>query len=345
MKKILVIFTGGTIGSKITDQIINVDKESPFTLIHMYEKKYGDKGRLEGKMALSILSENTIPDHWSKLCSVLSEISYENYKGVILTHGSDTLAYTSALVGMLYHYVPVPVVLVASNYALGEKGSNGLKNFKKAVDFIDSRTVRGVFTIYRNHKNQNEVFLSTRMMEADPYSDQFRAFGGHPYGIMKKDRFIPYTDSYQPSIDEINKKQDKTAKEPIVFTNRILLIRPYPGIDYSMFDLLSGKPAAVLHYLYHSATACTDAQEETYQVLSLVKRRKEEGIDFYAASYKESDGKRYATADALLKAGAIPLYNISAEAAYAKLMILYNRKQPVTKEEIQKNFYFESLPG
>ena len=115
-------------------------------------------------------------------------------------------------------------------------------------------------------------------------------------------------------------------------------------MDYSVFRFdENNKPAAVLHYLYHSATACLSGEE--YNFLSFAQRCRRQNIDVYTASYKRTDGKQYATGDVLLKAGVIPLLNISPEAAYAKLMLIYNSKKPMDREFLQENIYFECIEG
>lgn len=324
MKKILVVLTGGTIGSRIEDKQIDVSEKSPYRLLRMYEDTY-DKGEVfEVIQPMNLLSENMTPSDWSILVKALWELPFEKYGGIIITHGSDTLSYTSAMIGFLFYNAPVPVVLVASNYALGMPGSNGLNNFKQAVDFIRAGSLQGVFTIYQNQAGENQVFRAAEIMEAEPYADQFQSFTGNPFGKMEKGVFIKNKKSFGMQQEEAVLSYERKGKTPISFNREIMLIRPYPGMNYEWISL-ERKPAAVLHYLYHSATACVSGGE--YSVLSFIKRCRDCGIDFYTASYKNLEGEKYATADAILKAGAKPLLNLSAEAAYAMLMLRYNEKK------------------
>lgn len=339
MKKILVVLTGGTIGSRVEEGVINVNDKSPYLLLQKYEEIYKKHENFEVIRPLNVLSENMMPDTLLILLKALERIPYENYAGVIITHGSDTLSYTSAFVGMLFHHVPVPIVLIASNYPIGQEGSNGLNNFAKAVELIRKKEVRGVFTLYQNHLLENQVYLSTRIMEADPFLDQFRDFSGTPFGKMEQE-FIPYGGGNQPSLEEVAEKKEKQLSVPNSFSKNILLIRPYPGMDYSRINP-GENTAAVLHLLYHSATACTEG--ENYNLLPFVEKCRKQGIDFYTASHKKMEGERYATGDALFKVGVRPLLNISPEAAYAKLLLLYNLHDVVTEEMTRQNIYFESI--
>ena len=340
MKKILVVLTGGTIGSRVEGNIIDVTSRSPYRLISMYEEQYGKENVFEVISPLNILSENMTPDSLLILLQAMDRIHYEDYSGIIVTHGSDTLSYSAAYMGLLFHHLPIPVIMVASNYPLGQEGSNGLNNFARAVEVIREGKLRGVFVLYQDNKGINQLYLATRMLEADPFLDQFDDFSGQAFAKVEKGAVLCRKGKYQPSYEEVIGKCTRELEVPEQFTNRVLLIRPYPGLDYSMFDL-SGKPAAILHYLYHSATCCTGAEQ--HNMLLFAERCQREGIDFYTASHKQTEGKRYATGERLLKSGARTLLNISPEAAYAKLMLIYNQKDTDKKKLLSESLYFEII--
>ncbi|MDE6204209.1 MAG: asparaginase, partial [Lachnospiraceae bacterium] len=292
MKDILVVLTGGTIGSRVEGQWVDVNDTSPYGLIELYRNTYGEDVHFQVVQPFSILSENMRLQTWEKLCRFLWDIAYEKYEGVILAHGSDTLSYTSALLGMLLAHVPVPLVLTASNYPLGEEGSNGLVNFRSAVELIRTRLLKGVFTVYQNDKGENNVYLAARVTEADPYLDQFGSFGGQVFGKMENGNFKRNDHRINPSILQIMEKKERIAVRCPGFEKQVLMIRPYPGLDYDAIDL-GKKPAAVLHYLYHSATACT--QGGAYSAVNFVKRCQREGVPVYMASCKDARGRNYVT--------------------------------------------------
>ncbi len=340
MKDILVVLTGGTIGSRIEGQWVDVNDASPYALIELYRKTYGQKEHFQVVQPFSILSENMNLRMWEKLCGFLWEIEWEKYEGVILAHGSDTLSYTSALLGILLAHVPVPLVLTASNYPLGERGSNGLANFRSAVELIGTRLLKGVFTVYQNDKGVNNVYLGTRIMEADPYLDQFGSFGGQVFGKMEKGSFYWNDNRINPAISQIMEERERIADSCPCFDKQILMLRPYPGLDYDIIDL-GKKPAAVLHYLYHSSTACTQGRE--HSAVNFVKRCHREGIPVYMASCKDIRGRNYVTAGKMMEAGAVPVENISPEAVYAKLVLFYNLGLKRIPERINDPVFYEIL--
>jgi L-asparaginase len=105
------------------------------------------------------------------------------------------------------------------------------------------------------------------------------------------------------------------------FSGRILMIKPYPGLNYANFNLEDID--AVLHDLYHSGTACASTQwGKNYCLAEFIKRCGEQKIKVYLApSIKSVDA--YQTTLALIEQGAEVIWNMSIEAAYVKLMLAY----------------------
>jgi L-asparaginase len=105
------------------------------------------------------------------------------------------------------------------------------------------------------------------------------------------------------------------------FSKGIMLVRPYPGLDYSHLNLAG--VAAILHDLYHSGTACvTEQWGSNYSLVEFVKRCKREGVTVYLAPAIKS-ANAYQTTRALFQQGAQMIWNMSVEVAYVKLMLAY----------------------
>lgn len=338
MKKILVVFTGGTIGSVQDGGTVDVLKIGSCHLLEYYRREYGGDAEFITAQPLNILSENIGFDDWNTLCNTLLSLPLSEYDGVIITHGSDTLSYTAALIGMVMRHTSIPIVLTAANYTLADSRSNGLRNFKNAVDFIACR-MKGVFVIYENTEGESAVYLATRLCESDPYRDAYVSFGGEPLGRMERGVFFPVLSPVNPSPRELNREFEMLFQE-VQLRKKVLLIRQYPGIDYTAFDI--EKYGAVLLYLYHSATAGT-AQGEG-NALDFIKRCRAKNIPVYGASFKEAGLEtNYATAKELLAGHVIPLVNTSLEAAYAKLCLAVNSGEETARRLMDETVYFEAL--
>lgn len=321
MKKILVVFTGGTIGSTEKNGIINVDEQKNYRLISLYKQNYNSDIEFNTIEIMEILSENITARHWGTICNYLFSLDFDNYDGIIITHGSDTLAFTSAIIGMLFSHTEIPIILIASNLTLGTPGSNGLENFAKAVEHISSGKSKGVFTIF------DKTYLSTRIMPADSCLDQFSSYGNENIELI-----------FQKTA---NKKPTPLPVKNIEFKNDILMIYGYPNINFSAFKITKNV-AAVLYVPYHSGTACTENDNPEYTLTDFINRCAKQNINVYLSGIKSNDGI-YASLDKILDAGAIPLLGISEVAAYAKLLIAYNQNALSVNDFLENDIYFEQV--
>lgn len=345
MKKILVVFTGGTIGSSAKGKEINVDKSRSYFLIDRFFEKYDIKAEFDVVQPLNILSENSTNKSLELLMNELLKVDFDKYAGVIITHGSDTLPYTSAMTGFVLSGVRIPVILVASNYELTNPLSNGLRNFAAAVQFIYNEKIPGIFTIFENSLGEMRVYISTRIVEATPYDDQFSGYAGKDFGEIKNGKLLIEEYKGNPSLDEVIKyAKGDIAFKSVEFKNDIMFIRPFPGLDYSFFDFSKRKPKAILHGLYHSSTACAeDGGEGKYNSLAeFIKKCKEEEIDVYLAPFRSPESELYASSNILLESGGIPLCNTTIEAALMKLLLVYNIDVAHPKEMMNACIYMEN---
>ena len=323
MKKILVLFTGGTIGSITTDGIIDVEREGKYAVVEAYKSAYGDDVEFECRQVLNILSENMGFSGWEKMIHEINSIDTALYSGVILTH-----AYTSALLGMYFRHFDIPLFIIASNKPIGEKGSNGLFNFTSAVGLIKEGKYKGVFTLYER------VMLPTRVIPADTCRDRF--------GVYGYDGFNDFSVFSGVSENMLSRPRERIFHNDVKFGKRVLFIEGYPAMDFGCF-VPNEDTAAVLYSPYHSATACTDVSEgKSYALTEFIKRCITKNIMVYICGLKRKVPV-YSTVAEIIKAGSIPIYTTSAVAAYMKLLLAYNQEEMPVKEVMGKDLFFEEV--
>jgi L-asparaginase len=329
LKKILVIFTGGTIGSLKKDRGIDVDDSTSYELMQMYAA-YDHKRQVEfdAVQPLNILSENLLPEDWITLINQLKKIDYTLYQGIIITHGTDTLPYTAVALSLSCTGMPIPLILIASNFPLNDSRGKGLANFSHAVDFIImEQPLLGIFVIFENNLGEAIVHLGTRLTPSDPYTDEYDSTYSVPFGVMINNIFTPNPHELNPSLSSLQNQLEIgifNENEPISFSNEVLYIKPHPGLNYRYYDFTTHKPKAVLHDLYHSGTACTRASDLfTSSFLSFLNYCQSHEVAVYITPLKNKAGDLYASSVQFIEAGAIPLEHISVETALVKLMLAY----------------------
>lgn len=314
MKQILVVFTGGTIGSTATDGTINTASAMPFKLLQLFQQHYENYQQITFTtiQPIAILSENIAPAFWRILIDAIESAQPERYDGVIITHGTDTLSFTAAALSFYFQTLNMPMLLVSSDYPLDDPRANGLANFICAVEFILNENRPGVFVPYRNQRQTMQLHKGARLASCLQLSGDFISVQGKSYMQFENRRF---------SLLEPVAQTRSPIPVKACFSERILMIRPYPGLDYRHVNL--AHVDAVLHDLYHSGTACASAQwGENYSLPAFIERCKEQGVAVYLAPASKSGGA-YQSTKALLEQGATMIWNMSMEAAYVKLMLAY----------------------
>lgn len=346
MKEIMVVFTGGTIGSMKQGSAIDVNQAGSYMIIDQYLEQYDASVTFSTMQPINILSENLLSEQWLQLAEQIRSIAQNKLTGIIVTHGSDTLAYSAAMLSYMLSDTNVPIVLIASNYPLGDERANGLRNFSNAVRWMEQDAPAGVFVVYENDLGESELYLGTRIMQCETFTDQFRSPYELTLGKLHQGRLIKADDARNPSFAELKPAQHKWL-EPIKslkqIANDIQYIKPYPGLNYELYQWGAKRPLAIVHDLYHSGTACAIA-DGPYSLTRFIARCNEQHIPVYLCPVKSAAEAQYASTAKLIDAGAIILEGIGIEAAMTKLMLAYSlfkEEKEVLAFMQQEQLYYE----
>lgn len=352
--KILVIFTGGTIGSvKVKNVILQPseaikrgllksnDVSNSSLLLNTLKKQRKEQeynlDRFEVINAMEVLSENMSIDYYNKLLRFLAKLKLEEYKGVIITHGTDTLGYTANLIGMMLNEVTVPVMLVSSDYVVSDSRANGIKNFVNAVNYIDSENaLPGVYVSYSKN-GLDKIIYGTRAMQCGSVVDDIYGISNKSkqsyLGTMSGKDFRVYDEELYKKIK--GKKEYRISNLQSFVTSSTLrpnvrVVKPAPGLDYDSLRLETGT--AILHPLYHSGTACADGSY-SQNIIDFSKKCEDNGCELVVGPlYGTSNKSLYGSTEAFK--GCNFVMNTSEENAYIKLLIakaLYSQSRDVYK--------------
>ncbi|MCL2384104.1 MAG: asparaginase [Oscillospiraceae bacterium] len=303
-EKILVCFTGGTIQSHIKDGSIQVTEEPNYLLLDMYK---GCNARRDIDFDIisptNILSEFATIEDWMEIAESIKKKDVSQYKGIIMTYGTDTLGYFANVISYLLNDIDIPVMIVADNFILSDKRSTGLANFVTAVDFVVSKSYKGVFVPFTNSTGELYIHRGTRIKQLSQLSDS--AFS------IRHDHFAQVINGEiverREHIPHITKD-----KADYKLSNEILYLKPVIGKRYGTIDLNGYR--AVYFESFHTNAVPREATEVALQC-------KEKGILFFIGAMRTDAREFYeGTADAV-KAGAIFIKDMSHEAIYGKLMV------------------------
>ena len=300
MIRILVILTGGTIGSELKDEYISVNTDSnKYQIIELFKEAHPYISRetvFETICPYAILSENLCGSHINRLIDCIKTVSDDLYDGIIITHGTDTLQYSAAAIDLAFPSAKLPIIFVSSNYILNDERANGLDNFTLAVEYIKVKNTPGVYVSYDSQMLKGITLLphiaySDKLYSIDVTSDTDQNF------------FESLTDK---NINDIKLSEDAP----------ILYLKAVPGQIYPQPD--NNKIKAILLETYHSGTLGTDNNSLTCFCEVAYKLN----IPIYIVGVEERD--QYESTSHYEKLHLHVLKHISPVTAYMKLWFLYS---------------------
>lgn len=327
-KKILLILTGGTICSFTTpkgEQAPDVERAKSLIVQTFRESDSLYRGedctQFDIVSPLDILSENMTVLHWNTLIREMRTYDFSMYDGVIVLHGTDTLAYTAAMLSVVLSGLHIPVILVSSQLSLADPGANGPANFKAAVELIANGILPNVYVTYRNEEGYGRTLTKTMYVH----------YAAHLLQCANRSNNFYSCDMTPISTENaVFAGTQSLGTNPLLFDPRfnglfacVLKIDPYVGLDYSKLSLVGID--AIIHGTYHSSTVETnpnikDVDCTHYSIIHLKKMCDQHTppislfIEPYVKTTYESTGE-------VLRAGIMPIKDLTSEMAYVKTLI------------------------
>ncbi len=221
MKKILLLATGGTIASVESKEGL-VPGLSAEELLQYFQHS-SQNIDVTCSILMNRDSTNMQPEHWVKIAEAISN-NYQQYDGFVITHGTDTLAYTSAALSYMLQGLQKPVVLTGSQVPISFKKTDAKKNLSDALRFA-CEDIGGVFVVF-----DSRVIVGTRAVKMRTKSyDAFESIN-HPYLAQIKGNDIHYY--WKPKQCDQDLIVD-TSLCPDVF-----VLKLHPGTKSELFDLI-----------------------------------------------------------------------------------------------------------
>ena len=319
--KITVIFTGGTIGSIVgSDGYISPDRGQPYKLL-----KDCEGIEFHTREPYRILSEHLDGEHLNLLADVVrQEMKDQENAGIIITHGTDTLQYSAAVLSYLIGTDTIPVVLVSSDYPLEDERANGLVNFACAVDFIQQGYGRGVFVSYCNKGQNPAIHRGTRLFAHQSYSADLYSIDQNFYGEYVNGQFV-INERYSAGktgysrLGELGQKPEELCMNT---ETRVLWIQPYVGITY---PALKENIGAVLLDSYHSGTIGIHRE-----LVDFLEEAQEKHIPVWLTGFPGEE-HAYETIREYERLGIRVLPKMSAISAYCKLWLAAGNGMDIEK--------------
>ena len=272
---------------------------------------------------MNLDSTNMRPQNWVELVKIIRD-KYESYDGFVISHGTDTMAYTAAALSYLIQGAKKPVVLTGAQKPISFDSTDSKVNLTDAFLCAASDHLHGIMIVFNGKVIEGTRACKTR-------SKSYEAFSSINYpclAVVQDGRLLQYIET-------------GFSEAPVFYdrlNERVGLLKLIPGVPSSLAAyMLEHNDALILEsfgvggvpsYPGSSFLEVLHQGLEAGKAIVLTTQVQNEGSDLtvYLVGHRLKDSL-----------GVLEAYDMTTEAVYAKLMWILARTQD--REEIERLFY------
>ncbi len=321
-RRLLILTTGGTIASIENEggRIPALDGSAILSFLPAMLERYD----ITTKDILNMDSSNIQPEEWIVIARNIYRYMGE-YDGIVITHGTDTMAYTASMLSFMLPGIEIPVVVTGSQLPLIHPLTDAIDNLRYALAAAAS-DLPGIYLVFNR-----KIMIGCRAVKVRTTGfDAFESVNAEYAGRVDSDglniRDILPARNYKERLRVFGEvlKDDAQAFTKCTLLDKIcenvFLLKLTPGLNPKIFDMLADMNykgivieafgAGGLHYVHRD-------------LISKLEKLTSQGIPVIISSqclYERSDLSIYESGQMALKQGVIQAFDMTTEAAVTKLM-------------------------
>ncbi len=210
---ITILHTGGTIASRVDYRTGGVvSRFTPRDMLEMFPK-LKDYANIRSVFMHNMFSEDMRFSHYEKMSEYIVEEINDGVDGIIITHGTDTMGYTSAALSFIFDNLPIPIILVGAQRSSDRGSSDAEPNLICAANFIANSEFTGVGVCMHEGISDDNCLIHKGVKVRKMHSsrrDAFKTVNDSPTAC------INYYNNSIEFLSENYKRKDDVSSELVV---------------------------------------------------------------------------------------------------------------------------------
>ncbi len=335
LPKVSIISTGGTIASRVDYVTGGVYAAMSSRDLLSIVPELADIAQIEADILYSVFSENINSDHWEGMAKRVAEKIRQGADGVVVTHGTDTMGYSTAALSFAVRNLPVPVVFVGSQRSSDRPSSDSATNLVAAVNAAAHAPFAEVVLGMHEGTGDDSILFHPGAKVRKCHSSAryaFQTVNASPVARFSGGRIEMIAERYRP----------RQGSEPLVmnrFEKRVALLKFHPDFNPLIVDALVD---AGFRGIVFEGTGLGHVSEQCYDAIGRAER---EGVLMGMTSqciWGRVNMNVYSMGRELTRRGVEPLEDMLPETAYVKMM--WSLGNTETPEEARR-FLKENVAG
>lgn len=313
LPKVSIISTGGTIASRVDYVTGGVYAAMSSRDLLSIVPELADIAQIEADILYSVFSENINSEHWEGMAKRVAEKIKQGVDGIVITHGTDTMGYSTAALSLAIQNLPIPVIFVGSQRSSDRPSSDSATNLVAVVNAAAHAPFAQVVLGMHEGTGDDSVIFHPGAKVRKCHSSAryaFQTVNASPIARYKDGKIEMIAEHYRP----------RQNSEPIIrdrFEKKVALLKFHPNFDPLIVDTLvnAGFKGIVFEGtgLGHVSESCFDAISHADKAGVLMGMTSQ-------CIWGRVNMNVYSMGRVLARRGVEPMEDILPETAYVKMM-------------------------